>query len=142
MSCQDEGSVIVWDNVKGNNVKIWALLRLQEKLCSMGQQHGGLLPIFETFASLSVPITELDACFSQGIRLIVSQLKELESWVLQSRRRKFFALWQKNLPDCSEAKCVVHKVFKGKLFHGGKVIRILQEMLSAALWSWGRNSTI
>lgn len=54
-------------NVKGNNVKIRALLRQQEKLCSMGpfQQHGGLLPIFETFASFStVPITELDTFLS------------------------------------------------------------------------------
>lgn len=54
-------------HVKGNNVKIWALLRQQEKLCSMGplQQHGGVLPIFETFASLStVPMTELDTFFS------------------------------------------------------------------------------
>lgn len=42
----------------------------------------------------------------------------------------------------SQAKYVVLKVFKGKIFSGGKVIRILQEMLSAALRSWGRNSTI
>lgn len=87
-------------------------------------------------------MTELDACFSQGVRLIVSQLEELESRVLQSlqSRRSFFALWQDNLPACSEAKCVVFRVFKGKLFDGGKAIRILQEMLSATLRSWGRNS--
>lgn len=75
----------------------------------------------------------------------MSQLKELESRVLQSlgnRRGRSFALLQDNLPAYSKAKCVVFEVFKGKIFNGGKAIRILQEMLYAALHSQGRNSTI
>lgn len=59
-----------------------------------------------------------------------------------NRRGRFFALWQDNLPAYNKAKYVIFKVFKGKIFSGGKAIRILQEMLSAALRSQGRNSTI
>jgi len=42
-----------------------------------------------------------------------------------NRSGRFFTLWQDNVSAYNEAKYVIFKVFKGKIFSAGKAITIL-----------------